>query len=291
MNSYTNSSVDENVATVIHSLISHHLEESMKEIGALKEMIDGHSVSFHKQSDSLSQVLGVLYSEVNSQKELVQTLKWDVQQSESVAKDKEMEGDILCRNIVVLFEACISTIKEVDQRKGELMGNDLTSGNFGMDIISTTPDQLSRTGKTHLLSEEFVRTIADRLLSAVREFIGLKAEMFDGSVKEMKVAISNLQKELQEKDIQKERICMELVGQIKEAEAIATRYSHDLQASRDQVHELEKATEQMESERKVLDQRLREMQDGLSISDELRGRVRSLTDSLAAKDQGMLNCA
>ncbi|XP_022981180.1 centrosome-associated protein CEP250-like isoform X3 [Cucurbita maxima] len=284
-NSYSNSPVDENVSTDIHSLIAHNLEESLKEIGALKEMIDGHSVSFHKQSDSLSKVLGVLYSNVNSQKELVEALKWDVQQSESVAKDKEMEGDILCRNIAVLFEACISTIKEVDQRKGELMGNDLTSGNLGMDIISMTPDQLSRSGKTHLLSEESVRTIAERLLWAVREFLGLKAEMFDGSVKEMKVAISNLQKELQEKDIQKERICMDLVGQIKEAEASATRYSIDLQASKDQVHKLEKATEQMEIERKVLEQRLKEMQDGLSISDELRERVRSLTDSLAAKDQ------
>ncbi|KAG7037567.1 hypothetical protein SDJN02_01195 [Cucurbita argyrosperma subsp. argyrosperma] len=284
-NSYSNSPVDENVSTDMHNLIAHHLEESLKEIGALKEMIDGHSVSFHKQSDSLSKVLGVLYSNVNSQKELVQALKWDVQQSESVAKDKEMEGDILCRNITVLFEACISTIKEVDQRKGELMGNDVTSGNLAMDIISMTPDQLSRSGKTHLLSEESVRTIADRLLWAVKEFIGLKAEMFDGSVKEMKVAISNLQKELQEKDIQKERICMDLVGQIKEAEASATRYSIDLQASKDQVHKLEKATEQMENERTVLEQRLREMQDGLSISDELRERVRSLTDSLAAKDQ------
>ena len=283
--------MDENVSTDIHSLIAHHLEESLKEIGALKEMIDGHSLSFHKQSDSLSKVLGVLYSNVNSQKELVEALKWDVQQRESVAKDKEMEGDILCRNIAVLFEACISTIKEVDQRKGELMGNDLTSGNLGMDIISMTPDQLSRSGKTHLLSEESVRTIADRLLWAVREFIGLKAEMFDGSVKEMKVAISNLQKELQEKDIQKERICMDLVAQIKEAEASAIRYSIDLQASKDQVHKLEEATEQMENERKVLEQRLREMQDGLSISDELRERVRSLTDSLAGKDQGMLNYA
>lgn len=291
MNTNANAPVDENVATGIHSQIVHHLEESMKEIGALKEMIDGHSVSFHKQSDSLSKVLGELYQEVNSQKKLVQALELDVQQSQSVAKDKEKEVDILCRNFAVLFEACLSTIKEVGQRKGELMGNDLASENLGVDIISTTPDQLSRTGKTHLLSEEYVRSIADRLLLAVREFIGLKAEMFDGSVKEMKVAMANLQKELQEKDIQKERICMELVGQIKEAEGAATRYSLDLQASKDEVRQLEKLMEQMESERKVLEQRLREMQDGLSIADELRERLRSLTGSLTAKDQGMLNCA
>ncbi|XP_022936026.1 major antigen-like isoform X1 [Cucurbita moschata] len=285
LNSYANSPVDENVETEIHSQIMQHLEESIKEIGALKEMIGGHSVSFHKRSDSLSKVLGSLYQEVLSQKELVQALELDVQQRESVAKDKEKEGDILCRNIAVLSEACTSTIKEIDQRKGELMGNDLTSENLGMDINSPTPDQLSHIGKTHLLSEEYVRRIADRLLITVREFIGLKAEMFDGHVKEMKAAIANLQKELQEKDIQNERVCMELVGQIKEAEATATRYSLDLQASKDEMRELQKVTEQMESERKILEQRLREMRDGLSISDELRETVRLLTDSLAAKDQ------
>uniref|UniRef100_A0A9I9CHD3 Centromere-associated protein E n=1 Tax=Cucumis melo TaxID=3656 RepID=A0A9I9CHD3_CUCME len=285
LNSYTNAAEDENVATEIHSQIVHQLEESMKEIGDLKEMIDGHSVSFHKQSDSLSKVLGELYQEVNSQKELVEALESKVQQCESVAKDKEKEGDILCRSVAVLLEACTSTIKEVEERKGELMGNDLTSENLGVNIISTAPGQLSRSGRTHLLSEEYVQTIADRLLLTVRKFIGLKAEMFDGSVKEMKIAMSNLQKELQEKDIQKERICMDLVGQIKEAEGITTRYSLDLQASKDKVHELEKVMEQMDNERKVLEQRLRELQDGLSISDELRERVRSLTDLLAAKDQ------
>ncbi|XP_038897846.1 centromere-associated protein E isoform X2 [Benincasa hispida] len=285
LNSYANAPVDENVAMEIHSQVVHQLEESMKEIGGLKEMIDGHCVSIHKQSDSLSKILGELYQEVNSQKELVQALELNVQQSESVAKDKEKEGDILCRNFAVLLEACTSTIKEVDHRKGELMGNDLTSENLGLDIVSTTPDQLSCSRKTHLLSEEYVQMIADRLLLAVREFISLKAEMFDGSVREMKVAMANLQKELQEKDIQKEGICMELVGQIKEAEGTATRYSLDLQASKDEVRKLEKVVEQVEGERKVLEQRLREMQDGLSISDELRERVRSLTDLLAAKDQ------
>ena len=291
MNSYSNSAMDEKVATEIHSQIVHQLEESMKEIGDLKEMIDGHSVSFHKQSDSLSKVLGELYQEVNSQKELVQALESKVQQCESVAKDKEKEGDILCRSVDMLLEACRSTIKEVDQRKGELMGNDLTSENLGVNFISTAPDQLSRTGRTHLLSEEYVQTIADRLLLTVREFIGLKAEMFDGSVTEMKIAIANLQKELQEKDIQKERICMDLVGQIKEAEGTATRYSLDLQASKDKVRELEKVMEQMDNERKAFEQRLRQLQDGLSISDELRERVKSLTDLLASKDQGMLICA
>ncbi|KGN60307.2 hypothetical protein Csa_002649 [Cucumis sativus] len=285
LNSYTNSAMDEKVATEIHSQIVHQLEESMKEIGDLKEMIDGHSVSFHKQSDSLSKVLGELYQEVNSQKELVQALESKVQQCESVAKDKEKEGDILCRSVDMLLEACRSTIKEVDQRKGELMGNDLTSENLGVNFISTAPDQLSRTGRTHLLSEEYVQTIADRLLLTVREFIGLKAEMFDGSVTEMKIAIANLQKELQEKDIQKERICMDLVGQIKEAEGTATRYSLDLQASKDKVRELEKVMEQMDNERKAFEQRLRQLQDGLSISDELRERVKSLTDLLASKDQ------
>ncbi|XVF27553.1 hypothetical protein REPUB_Repub14bG0118100 [Reevesia pubescens] len=46
----------------------------------------------------------------------------------------------------------------------------------------------------------------------------------------MKINIANLGKELQEKEIQKDQICMELVGQIKLAEATAT-YLQDLQSS------------------------------------------------------------
>ncbi|KAF2283561.1 hypothetical protein GH714_011987 [Hevea brasiliensis] len=101
----------------------------------------------------------------------------------------------------------------------------------------------------------------------------------------MKITISNLQKELQEKDIQRERICKDLVSQIKQAEAAATSYSRDLESSKSQVHDLEKKVDMIEVERNILEQRVKELQDQQTISTELQEKVRSLTDRLNAKDQ------
>jgi len=123
---------------------------------------------------------------------------------------------------------------------------------------------------------------------AVKEFFSIKGDITEGEKKEMKVMISNLQKELQEKDIQRERICMELVSQIKEAESAVTSYSLDLQSSRTRIYDLEKQVDVMEEERELLKQRVKELQDGQAISADLQERVRSLTDVLAAKEQGTL---
>jgi DNA anti-recombination protein RmuC len=43
-----------------------------------------------------------------------------------------------------------------------------------------------------------------------------------------------------------------------------------------------------EEERELLKQRVKELQDGQAISADLQERVRSLTDVLAAKEQGTL---
>lgn len=128
--------------------------------------------------------------------------------------------------------------------------------------------------------------MAERLSVAVKEFFSIKGDITEGEKKEMKVMISNLQKELQEKDIQRERICMELVSQIKEAESAVTSYSLDLQSSRTRIYDLEKQVDVMEEERELLKQRVKELQDGQAISADLQERVRSLTDVLAAKEQG-----
>lgn len=130
--------------------------------------------------------------------------------------------------------------------------------------------------------------MAERLSVAVKEFFSIKGDITEGEKKEMKVMISNLQKELQEKDIQRERICMELVSQIKEAESAVTSYLLDLQSSRTRIYDLEKQVDVKEEERELLKQRVKELQDGQAISADLQERVRSLTDVLAAKEQGTL---
>lgn len=79
---------------------------------------------------------------------------------------------------------------------------------------------------------------------------------------------------------------MELVSQIKEAEATASSYSMDLESSKTLVHDLEKQLEVIKGERNLFEQRVKELEDGRATSAELQERARSLTDVIAAKDHG-----
>ncbi|XP_059459662.1 trans-Golgi network-localized SYP41-interacting protein 1 isoform X2 [Corylus avellana] len=278
---------DENVVFELCHFVAHHLHEFLTEIGDLKEKLSKHSVSLHEQDSSLSKLVAIVHGEMTSQKESFEAMKRDIVRIESIEKEKDMELILLRRNIAVLYEACASSVMEIENRRVDLVGNIMAAADLGLNLKSTTftEGELSFSGQAHFSSEESIRTMADRLVLAVRDFASLKAETVVGNQKEMKMTIANLQKELHEKDIQKERICMELVTQIKEAEAAATSYSLDLQSSKTQVHDLEKQVEVIEGERNLLEQRVKELEDTQAASTELQDRVRSLTGVLAAKDQ------
>ncbi|KAM5565397.1 trans-Golgi network-localized SYP41-interacting protein 1-like [Rosa sericea] len=262
--------------------ITHYVQELMTEIGVLKEKLDEHSMSLHEKSSSVSRLVAIVRGEISSKSESFEALRRDFLQMEMVKKEKDKELLVLHRNAALLFEACTSSVVEINRRKAELVGNSWAVGDLGM--TSKTAELPAFRGEGELYSEESVRSVADRLLSAASDFATLTAEIVEGSQKEMKLTISNLQKELQEKDVQKERIFMELVSQIKEAEATASSYSVDLESSKTLVHDLEKQLEAMKGERNLLEQRVKELEDGHATSDELQQRVRSLTDVLAAKD-------
>lgn len=222
------------------------------------------------------------------QNESFEAWKRDFLQMEMVRKEKDKELHVLHRNAALLFEACTSSVVEINKRKAELVGNSWAVADLGMTLKAAElpPGGLSFSGEGQLYSEESVRSVADRLLSAASDFATLTGDIVEGSQKEMKLTISNLQKELQEKDVQKERIFMELVSQIKEAEATASSYSMDLESSKTLVHDLEKQLEVMKGERNLFEQRVKELEDGRATSAELQERVRSLTDVIAAKDHG-----
>lgn len=290
LDSKTDGHFDENVVFETCNFVVDHLQEFMTEIGDLKEKISKHSVSLHEQGSSLSKLMDIVQGEMNSQKESFEAMKRDMVHIDSVEKEKGMELILLRKNIAVLYEACASSVVEIENRRVDLVGNNMAAGDLGLNLRSTSVDgEFPFSGPAQLSSEESIRTMADKLVLAVRDFASLKAETVVGSQKELKITIANLQKELQEKDIQKERICMELVGQIKEAEAAATSYSLDLQSSIVRVHDLEKQVEVIERERNLLEQRVKELQDAQATSTELQEKVQSLTDVLAAKDQGQLD--
>jgi DNA anti-recombination protein RmuC len=259
------------------------VQELVKEIGAVKVILGEHSGALHNQARNLSKLIGILHREMISQKESFEALERENKHIKSAEKEKEKEIVVLLRNISLLYEACTSSIMEIENRKAEVSGNAMATGDMA---VNWKPARFADGGGHNFPSEEHFKTMAERLSVAVKEFFSIKGDITDGEKKEMKVMISNLQKELQEKDIQRERICMELVSQIKEAESAVTSYSRDLQSSRTRIYDLEKQVDVMEEERELLKQRVKELQDGQAISADLQERVRSLTDVLAAKEQG-----
>ncbi|XP_024031683.1 golgin subfamily A member 4 isoform X2 [Morus notabilis] len=278
---------DGDSVTEICSSLGSQLQEVIIEVGVLKEKLNKHSSSLHEKASSLSKLMENAHREIVSHNETCEALKRDIMHMESTEKEKDKELGILQKNIALLFEALSSSLMEIESMKPELLGNNLATGDSG---INSKPSPfagggISFGGSGQVSSEESIRTLADKLLFAVRDFAGIKAEIVEGRQKQMKNAITDLQKELQEKEIQKERICMELVSQIKAAEAAAARSSLDLQSSRTQVVDLEKQLEVMGGERNLLEQRVKVLEDAHATSTELEQNVRSLNDIMAAKDQ------
>ncbi|GKU87476.1 hypothetical protein SLEP1_g1869 [Rubroshorea leprosula] len=277
---------DANFTVDAGGFVAHHLQEFMNEIIALKEKLNRHLKSLHEQTSSLSSTMGVLQRESASQKESFEALRRDIVRLESIGGEKDMKIGALSRNIALLNEACANSIIEIENRKAELLGKNFSAADMGsLKSVTDTDLGLPFTRQIDFSSEEFVKTMADRVSLAVKEFATVKADFAESALKEMKMSVANLQKELQEKDIQKDRICIELVAQIKEAESAAASYSQDLQSSKTLVHDLQKQVEHMQEEQDLLEQRVKELHDVQAISMELQNRVGSLTDKLSAKDQ------
>ncbi|CAI0376415.1 unnamed protein product, partial [Linum tenue] len=261
------------------------VQECMNEMVALKIFMKDHSLAAHEQADKLCKRIHAVQIEISHNRDSSQTLKRDVEYLESFVKQKESEAGALHRNLLILYETCLSSLKEIGNRKAEIVDRTSAPGNLmGQELLDV--GGLPVSGKINSLSEEHIRNVAERMMSAVKDFISLYSGTFEGDRKEMRTTITSLQRELQEKDIQRERICMELAGQIKEAEAVATRYSLDLQSSKARLIDLEKQVELAMEERNSLEQQqANEIEDERKISTELHEKIRLLSDTVAAKDQ------
>lgn len=279
--------INENDLIEICSFLQQSLYELVTDVGSLKERVHIQSVSLHEEVKNLSEIMGMFCREITSQRESFEVMKRDLMHLKSTAQEKDMGVFVLQNNISVLFEAFANSVAEIEKTKAEMIGNTLVSGNLGMDFNQATlaDGGILLNEKDRFSSKELIKSVADRLLLAVREFTNMNAGIVEGKHKEMKIQIADLRKALQEKDIQKDRICMELVDQIKEAEALGRTYKSDLQSSNARLHDLEKKLEVTEEERNLLDQRVRAMEDEQATVAEVHERVRSLTDMLAAKEQ------
>ncbi|XP_044464834.1 COP1-interactive protein 1 isoform X4 [Mangifera indica] len=277
--------VDDSIIVEVYSSVGCSLQELKTDFGVLKEKLHRHPIALHDKASGLSKAMEILSREMSNQINLFGALKRDVMRMESIEKEKDMEIVSLRRNFTVLYDACANSIMEIQNRKAELTGNTLVVQDLGMNLNPASfVDGLSFGGQTHF-SEECGKAIAENLLSAVKDFAIMRTEVVEGNLEEMKITIANLQRELQEKDIQKDRICAELVSQIKEAEAAVRSYSLDIQSSQTQVYDMEQQMKIMEEERSLLKQRVNELLDDQASLVELQDTVKSLSDVLVSKDQ------
>lgn len=227
----------------------------MSEFDHLKRNVDHHTSSIDQHAMRLLKSVEFVQTKVASEKEKTVSLKRDLLGLESHMKEKEAESFSTQKNLSLLYEACSTSLAEIGS---------LTSG-----------ESLRNTGHLISLTDNEIRLIADRLMATIKG-ISNKSE------------ITELQRQLQEKDIQMNQICTELVSQIRDAETVAKKFSVDLDYAKEKIHNLEKQIEAKENDKRILEQRVKELEGMEALSTELQVKFKSLTDVLTAKDQGKL---
>ncbi|KAI7752508.1 hypothetical protein M8C21_015859 [Ambrosia artemisiifolia] len=256
---------NDNTIIDLWKFIGFHMQELITKIDSFEEKLQSHSKSLHEQAVLLCQTVPTLYEEITSHKHSLDSAKEEIAWLESTGKQKETENVMLRKYISTLYEACNNSVLEIQKSKGEMVADD----SLVEDILS---------GETISVSEEGVTNIVNRLLSAVKDYHSNQTENVEVKLKEMKATISNLQKELTEKDVQKDRISVELVSQIKRAEAAATSHLQELESAKAHINDLK-------DQCNLLEQRIKELEGQESVLVELHEKVKSLTESSTAKEQ------
>ncbi|EOA15882.1 hypothetical protein CARUB_v10003961mg [Capsella rubella] len=231
--------------------LSQNLDQFVDDVSHLKENVSKHLTSWHDQINIVCNSIDTVFK--------------------SVGTGTDSEITALGERVALLHKACSTVLLEIESRKAELVGND----NFNMSLHQVDEDS----------SMESVRSMVNRLSSAVKEFVVTNAETVERNEKEMKVIIANLQRELHEKDIQNDRMCSELVGQVKEAQAGAKIFADDLQSASARMRDMQDQLGILVQERDSMKERVKELQAGQASHSELLEKVTSLTDVLTAKDQ------
>ncbi|KAG7618041.1 hypothetical protein AtNW77_Chr4g0310061 [Arabidopsis thaliana] len=239
-----------NIAEICGSL-SQNLDQFVVGVSHLEEKVSKHLATWHDQINIVSNSIDTFFK--------------------SIGTGTDSEVAALGERIALLHGACSSVLVEIERRKAELVGND----DFNMSLHQVDED---------FSSMESVRSMVNRLSSAVKELVVANAETLERNEKEMKVIIANLQRELHEKDIQKNRTCNELVGQVKEAQAGAKIFAEDLQSASARMRDMQDQLGILVRERDSMKERVKELLAGQASHSELQEKVTSLSDLLAAKD-------
>ncbi|CAN7070188.1 unnamed protein product [Brassica oleracea var. botrytis] len=236
--------------TEICGSLSRNLDQFVADVSHLEENVSKHLASWQEQVNTVSTSINTFFRSIGT----------------------DSKNAALGEKVALLYGACSSVLAEIESRKAELVGND----NFNMSLHQVEEDYSSM---------ESVRSMVNRLSSAVKELVVANAETVERNEKEMKVIIANLQRELHEKDIQNDRMCNELVGQVKEAQAGAKIFAEDLQSASARMHDMQDQLSILVRERDSLMERVKELQEGQVSHLELQEKVTSVSNLLSAKDQ------
>ncbi|KAI3974486.1 hypothetical protein MKX01_017979 [Papaver californicum] len=282
---------DDSRVIEVFGIVGHGLQDCIREIDDLSERLYKHSMSSDQQAKGLFKVMESVYRDIGLQKDSFELMRSNISNLEYLAKEKDTCIISMHKNFKLLYEACNNSILEIENCNSQIGGNGLLSGvrvleNMGGDLkLPISNDGRESVDKNAPFTEERIRTMADTLLLVVKELTSFQLGTVENSQKELKITVSDLQSALQEKDMQGNQICTELVNQIKEAEAIASNYLIDLESSKTQVHNLENQVEKLQREQNALESRLKELQDVETSSQELHDRINSLNGDITKKEQ------
>ncbi|KAK4274347.1 hypothetical protein QN277_017579 [Acacia crassicarpa] len=260
-------------------LLGLQLQNLLVELGSLKESIHTHLSLAQEQGKTLSELVMSIQRDMISQREFCEAMEKEI-------SEKDGELLVLRENVAHLYQACANSIAVIEYGKADLVTDESASSDLGINFQSTFEDGIHPSSvEARLASAEYIKTLADKLLLAANEFASVKTEFLDANQKEMKATITNLQRELQEKDVQRDRICTDLVNQIKAAEGAANSYFQELQSSKMEEQNLVKQIDEIGAERKTLEQKVNALQDKLVTTGELEEKIRCQVDLLSGKDQ------
>ncbi|XP_031480379.1 trans-Golgi network-localized SYP41-interacting protein 1 isoform X2 [Nymphaea colorata] len=278
--------------------VSHGLHACIKMISWVQNRWLKQISNLSESSERLIKIIENGEKRITSSTESLASLKRYVSDLEGRKKEEDAELDSLRKLIMILYEACSSSVFEI---KNHLLasGRPLASGvqpssTSGIHAHKEETIQLATAytdkGGTvdqdkFILSEEVVISMADDLLSTIKDSTKKWFEMIEEGQKELKATISCLREEIQEKEIQKKRICEELVSQIKEAEATANKYLVDLHCAKANESDLEEKVKLLEHAHEMLQLRVNDLTSWETSSKELEKKVESINNLLGKKDQ------
>jgi golgin subfamily B member 1 len=180
-------------------------------------------------------------------------------------KERDKEIVFAQRSMSLLYEACTRSVAEIEGIS---------------DIYPSKHNYVVEHS-----ADECIKSIVEQLVMAVKT----SQNSNEGSTKELKAIVLELQQELQAKDVQISTISSDLSCQLRATESSAKQFSVDLEDARMELQNLEKQVDVLLNQKKNLETQLNELKNMESMASEQRGRIEKLTDELSRKDQGELS--